>query len=229
MAAGAPEPMDEAHSDADADSMDAAYLKADADRLDSPDRMDSPNRTDTPDSVDSRDRMDSPDPDPPRTPEDRLQEALDRAYRYLAVRDRSEHEIRAHLARAEVGEEASEEAVRMLSELGYLDDARFAVRFTEDKRELEAWGAERISRRLAELGVDREHISAALAADSGSSGGRGSELDRALTLLRRRFPEPPVDRRSRDRALGVLLRKGYDHELALDALAAHVRTTVGTE
>ena len=40
-------------------------------------------------------------------------------------------------------------------------------------------------------------------------------------MLSRRFPKPPRDRRGRDRALGVLLRKGYDIDLALDALARH--------
>jgi regulatory protein len=106
--------------------------------------------------------------------------------------------------------------VRILIELEYLDDARFAARFAQDKRELEAWGAERIERRLSALGVDRDQIRAALA-----DPGAGSELDRALALLRRRFPAPPDDRRGRDRALGVLLRKGYEPDLALEALAAH--------
>jgi regulatory protein len=41
--------------------------------------------------------------------------------------------------------------------------------------------------------------------------------------LRRRFPEPPEDRRERNRALGMLMRKGYESELALDALAAYAR------
>ncbi|MGH2886826.1 MAG: hypothetical protein ACRDPA_29725, partial [Solirubrobacteraceae bacterium] len=50
-----------------------------------------------------------------------------------------------------------------------------------------------------------------------------TELDRALAVLRRRFPTPPADRRDRERAFGVLVRKGYESELALDALAAHVR------
>jgi regulatory protein len=48
-------------------------------------------------------------------------------------------------------------------------------------------------------------------------------MDRALAVLRRRFPQPPEDRRERDRALGVLLRKGYESDLALDALAVHAR------
>jgi regulatory protein len=57
----------------------------------------------------------------------------------------------------------------------------------------------------------------------GGAGGPQSELDRALGLLRRRFPDPPQDRRDRNRALGMLLRKGYESELALDALAAYAR------
>ena len=50
-----------------------------------------------------------------------------------------------------------------------------------------------------------------------------SELDRAVAVLRRRFPDPPQDRRDRNRALGMLLRKGYESELALDALSAYAR------
>jgi regulatory protein len=148
-------------------------------------------------------------------PEERLQDALNRAYRYLAPRDRTEQEMRRHLERVGIDAEAIEDAVRVLTELEYLDDARFAMRFAQDKRELEAWGAERIERRLVALGVDRDHVRAAVA-DEGSS----TELDRALVLLRRRFAQPPGDRRSRDRALGLLLRKGYDPELALEALAS---------
>jgi regulatory protein len=150
---------------------------------------------------------------------DRLQDALDRAYRYLAHRDRTEHEMRSHLERVGVDAGTLEEAVRTLTELEYLDDARFALRFAQDKRELEHWGAERIERRLAALGVDRDHVRAALAEPES-----GAELERALVLLRRRFPEPPDDRRSRDRALGVLLRKGYEPDLALQAMASWTRS-----
>lgn len=146
---------------------------------------------------------------------DRLEDALNRAYRYLAHRDRTEHEMRRHLDRGGVEASTIEDAVRVLTELDYLDDARFASRFTQDKRELEGWGAERIERRLAALGVDRDHVRAALADPDA-----GEELDRALVLLRRRFPEPPGDRRTRERALGVLLRKGYESDLALEALAS---------
>ncbi len=61
---------------------------------------------------------------------------------------------------------------------------------------------------------------------AGSAAGDGaqeSELDRARALLRRRFSVPPATRRDRERALGLLLRKGYEPELALDALAGCAR------
>ncbi len=60
----------------------------------------------------------------------------------------------------------------------------------------------------------REHIAPALA------GGAEEELDAAVALLRRRFGAPPETDRDRERALGLLVRKGYDLELAYDAVRA---------
>jgi regulatory protein len=144
---------------------------------------------------------------------------LELAYRYLNRRDRTEGEVRKLLAAKGVEDDAAQDAIETLREQGYVDDARYARLFAEDKRALEGWGTERIRGTLALRGIDRELIDAAVQAD----GGAGSELDRALEVLRRRFPSPPRERRDRDRALAVLLRKGYDTELALDALTAHAR------
>ena len=46
-------------------------------------------------------------------------------------------------------------------------------------------------------------------------------MDAALALLRRRFPDPPATPRDCERALGVLVRKGYELELAHDAIRHH--------
>lgn len=108
-------------------------------------------------------------------------------------------------------------AIETLCEQGYLDDARFACVFAEDKRELEQWGSERIRKQLTARGVERELIDEALSRDA-----RGDELNRALAVLRRRFPSASGARGERERAFAVLLRKGYDSELALDALRVHV-------
>ncbi|MCA1696275.1 MAG: RecX family transcriptional regulator [Actinobacteria bacterium] len=153
---------------------------------------------------------------PPDTAQERLQRALELAYRYLNRRERTEAEVRQRLERDDLGSATVEAAISTLNEQGYLDDSRFARLFTEDKRQLEQWGSDRIRRSLRQRGIDPELIETALGEPTARS-----ELEQALELLRRRFSQPPADRRERDRALGVLLRKGYEMELALAALAAY--------
>jgi len=152
-----------------------------------------------------------------------LQRALELSYRYLNRRERTAHEVRGHLEAKGIESALVAEAVGILIEQGALDDARFACVFVRDKRELEQWGAERIRQGLLSRGVDRELIADALAAVGDDGDPHDGELDRALSVLRRRFSMPPRSRRARDRALGVLIRKGYDPELALDALTAYGR------
>ena len=123
--------------------------------------------------------------------------------------------MRARLERAELPAGEIDEAIRELIELGSLDDARYARVFAEDRRNLEDWGSERIERVLRERGVERSLIAEAV----GETAEVG-ESERALALLWRRFPEPSDGPRERERALGVLIRKGYDSELAYDAVRA---------
>jgi regulatory protein len=160
--------------------------------------------------------------------EERLQKALDLAYAYLNPRDRTVSEVRRRLERGGVSAEVAENVVEVLGEQGFLNDSRFARLFVADKRTLEQWGSERIRRGLLSRGIERHIADTARAeeatgADAGDEEEPESELERALALLRRRFPEPPEDRRERNRALGMLMRKGYESELALDALAAYAR------
>jgi regulatory protein len=153
-------------------------------------------------------------------PELRLQHALDLAFRYLGRRDRTVLEMRRFLEGKRVEPSAIEEALTQLEREGYLDDARFARQFAEDKRLLEEWGADRIERRLLTLGVP-----AGLAREAVTVRDRGGELDAAVALLARRFPALDDDPRERRRAYGVLVRKGYDQELAWDAIRAHAGGT----
>jgi regulatory protein len=152
------------------------------------------------------------------TDPDRLQHALDLAYHYLGHRDRTVAEVRERLSAERVEPDVVEEAVEELRHLGYLDDARYAQRFVEDRRSIDAWGAERIERRLLAVGVDAALVAAAL-----GEHGAGEELEAALAVLRRRFAQPPAHDRERDRALGLLVRKGYELELAYDAVRAFER------
>jgi regulatory protein len=149
---------------------------------------------------------------------DQVSLALGAAYRYLNRRERSESELRSHLAGRGFDSPVLDAALEILRDQGYVDDARFARMFAQDKRALEQWGGERIERALRSRGIERELIVEAISQEP-----PGAEADRALELLQRRFYSPPADARERERALGVLLRKGFDSELALEAIASYLR------
>ena len=152
-------------------------------------------------------------------PEARLQHALELAYRYLGHRDRTVAEVRGQLERKAVDEGTAEAAVGELLRQGYLDDERFAQRFTEDRRTLDAWGDERIERRLAAAGIAPETMAAALGERA-----EGEAREAAVALLERRIRERPTSDRERERALGLLVRRGYDLDLAYEAVRAFERS-----
>jgi regulatory protein len=144
--------------------------------------------------------------------------ALELAFSHLGKRDRTEAEVRRHLAAKDVGEQEAEAAIAEIVRMGYLDDARYARTFAEDRRNLDGWGPQRIERRLLALGVDGELVAAAIGTREGAE-----ELEAALALLRRRCRAVPASERERERALGILVRKGYDLELAYAAVRAFER------
>jgi regulatory protein len=135
------------------------------------------------------------------------------AWRALGRRERTEAELRRALAAKGVEPDDADAVLAELKAGGYVDDAAYARRFAEDRRHLDGWGSERIERRLRALGVDGEHVAGALAQCTAED-----ELGTAVALLERRFPAPPREPRERERALGMLLRRGYELELAHDAV-----------
>lgn len=154
----------------------------------------------------------------------RERDAFERAVEALARRERTSAELAAWLAERGFAEPEVAAAVAWLIEIGGLDDERFARRYTEDKRELAGWGAERIRKGLLARGLDRDLIEAALAASDGNGASDGApgdarqaELERALTLLTRRG-EAPMDEPGRARALAFLARRGYELEIAYEAV-----------
>jgi SOS response regulatory protein OraA/RecX len=103
-----------------------------------------------------------------------------------------------------------------LISIGTLDDARFALRFAEDKRELSGWGSERIRSALLDRGVGAEEVEAAVAE------GVDLEIERAERLLEERGAELG-DESGRARALSLLVRRGYPLELSYEAIGRRSR------
>ena len=126
--------------------------------------------------------------------------------------------MRAHLSGRGVQPEVADQAVAELVEQGYLDDVRFAHRFAEDRRTLDHWGSERIERRLSRAG----HRTGARRRGRRAAGTRASST-RRWRCSRGASPRRRAIERDLNRALGLLVRRGYELELAHDAIQAYRR------
>jgi regulatory protein len=137
------------------------------------------------------------------------------AYRLLGHRARSREELRRRLVAKEHDEAVVDDALERLAADGFLDDEAFTRSYVADKRRLEGWGVERIRRGLRELGVDGAVVDQVLGEGAEDD---GTELDRALALLRKRgAPEQPLEA-ARRRAYQALQRRGFSSATAYAAV-----------
>jgi regulatory protein len=142
-----------------------------------------------------------------------LDDALQSCYRHLGRREHSVAELRRRLERERRPPAIVDEAVAIVAEQGYLDDARYARLLVEDRRGGAGWGVERIRARLEDAGIARELIDEALAGID-----TASELEAAAELIRRRCRPPLTDNRDRQRAFGILVGRGFDSDVAYEAI-----------
>lgn len=139
--------------------------------------------------------------------------ARDRALRLLASRDRSRHEVEDRLKAAGFSTDVVSGTVAWLLSLGYLDDERFAARYSA-LRLSGGCGPRRVRSELVRKGVEQRLVDQVLrATDEEAQTAEG--LEAALALARRRFGEqfgrdPSTAAR---RLAGFLARRGYDWDV----------------
>ncbi len=139
-------------------------------------------------------------------------EVLAKALAAVSRKDRTESEMREWLAAREIEPEEIDRVLDYLVENLAIDDERYALAFTADKRELAGWGRDRIRATLLKRGVPRHFIEEAVGA-----GETEAEVDRAVRVLIDKGADLDDDR-GRQRALGLLARRGYEAEEAYAAI-----------
>ncbi len=148
----------------------------------------------------------------------RIQEALERAFRFIAKRERTITQVSARLERDGIEQPVIASVIKQMVADGYLSDHRFAALYAEDRRAIDGWGNERITTNLREAGIAAEIIDVVL-----GSRGHGDQVKDAIRVLDQRIGLKPSDDRERERALGMLVRRGYNLEIAHDAVRAFER------
>jgi regulatory protein len=137
---------------------------------------------------------------------DRYQKCLDAAFRLLAVRPRSQDELRQRLKRRGFENSYVEKAIAGLKEKGLVDDSAFASYWKENRRSFRPRSRRLTALELKRKGVDSAIIDAAISElDDGESAYRAA-LGRARRLALSDFD---VFRR---RLGDYLVRRGFDYE-----------------
>lgn len=147
-----------------------------------------------------------------------MQEALERAFRFIAKRERTVSQVSARLERDGISQKVISEVVAQMVSDGYLSDQRFAALYAEDRRAIDGWGNERIITNLREAGISAEIIESVV-----GSRDHADQVGDAIRVLDQRIGAKPSDERERERALGMLARRGYSLEIAYDAVRAFER------
>ncbi len=136
--------------------------------------------------------------------------AKERALRILGYRERSAAEVSQRLLDDGYPPEVARDTVARFSELGLIDDCRFAAVYSRS-RLAAGFGTRRIASELKQRGIAPEIAATAIREAMDGS----DELERAIGALRGRVPH---DRRERERLLRHLVSKGFDMSTALAAL-----------
>ena len=84
---------------------------------------------------------------------------------------------------------------------------------------IDGWGNERIITNLREAGISSEIIESVV-----GSRDHADQVGDAIRVLDQRIGVKPSDERERERALGMLARRGYSLEIAYDAVRAFERS-----
>ncbi len=141
-----------------------------------------------------------------------VRQATEACLRLLAVRARSQHELKLALRRKGFSSEVQEQVLEKLRGYGYIDDARFARERAAGLLRRGKLGPRAVLQRLRAHGLGGEVAKEALAAASGAV--EFDALSAARQVLeRRRLLGRPLEPRERARAGRLLYGRGFSEEV----------------
>lgn len=132
----------------------------------------------------------------------------DYALRLIEFRDRTEKELRDKLSEKGYDENTIEDEIEFLKNYGYINDARYAERFTADAINLKKWGKIRIRTELSRKGIARETVDNTIEDVFAEI-----DDDRVLSQLQTRFKNSDLSNiKERTRIFNFFMRRGFTSE-----------------
>ncbi len=131
--------------------------------------------------------------------------ARDYALNVVGFKDRTEKEIREKLTQKGYDENTIEEEILFLKNYGFIDDSRYAERFTHDAINIKKWGRARIKTELLRKGIEREIVENTIE-------DAFSEIDdeRLISEMQKRFKNSDFSNiKERTRIFNFYMRRGF--------------------
>lgn len=143
------------------------------------------------------------------------QEALQRAFKFLSYRPRSEAEVRTKLSQLGFPQKSVDTTLEKLHSLNLVNDEIFARSWARGRAEGRGYGPLRIERELRQKGIAKPLISQVVKETFGREEGQ----EKARGLLAKRFRGKDLgDRKVLHRAIGFLQRRGYRSSVIAEVL-----------
>lgn len=143
------------------------------------------------------------------------QEALQRAFKFLSYRPRSEAEVRTKLRQLGFPQKSVETTLEKLRSLNLVNDEIFARSWARGRAEGRGYGPLRIEQELRQKGIARPLISQVVKETFGREEGQ----ERARVLVAKRFRGKDLgDRKVLHRAVTFLQRRGYRSSVIAEVL-----------
>ena len=162
---------------------------------------------------------------PPLTSEtaelSREEQARALCLRLLTARARTRAELAGQLTKRGYSDDVSTQVLDRLAQVGLVDDVGFAEQWVRSRRMNAGKGNRALAAELRTKGVDNDVITAALAGIDAAA-----ERDRAEQLVRDKLRRERLggddDPKVMRRLVGMLARRGYGQNLALDVVSAEL-------
>ncbi len=150
----------------------------------------------------------------PATDAERKKLALELALARLNAREYASGEMKAYLGRKGIPQEIVDETVSELQRQELIDDRRYA-RIVVRHQALRGKGSRYIQNKLREKGVlmETSEVSRLLQELSPRS-----ELESAMEIVERRYPDFREGQKEANRAFQALIRRGFSFEVARKAV-----------
>jgi regulatory protein len=146
-----------------------------------------------------------------------LGKALQKAYRLLALRGRSEKELRDKLREKGVAESVIHQAMEKLADLKYLDDASFARQWARKLAVNNLYGNRRIDLSLREKGVSPAVIDGAIE-DARRELSEQAAIEKLIRKKTGRRTLEDMDMRGKHRLYQWLVGKGFPADMIYERL-----------